>query len=119
MGKKKEPGVEGVLARLDPERRGLVDALRSIVKQTVPEVKETVKWGNITYMFCGENLAWIVIYSDHVDLGFFRGTELNSKMLEGTGKNMRHIKMRTITDINQAGITMLLEKSAELEKTQE
>jgi uncharacterized protein YdhG (YjbR/CyaY superfamily) len=48
MGKKKEPGVEGVLARLDPERRGLVDALRSIVKQTVPEVKETVKWGNIT-----------------------------------------------------------------------
>jgi hypothetical protein len=44
---------------------------------------------------------------------------LNSKLLEGTGKNMRHIKMRRITDINQAEITRLLEKAAELEQTQE
>ena len=119
MRKTKGKSIEKILESLNPEKRELTEALRSIVKQVLPEVEETVKWGNITYLLGGENLAWIIVYGDHVDLGFFRGTELNSKLLEGTGKNLRHIKMRNIVEINQAEISRLLEKAAELEKTQE
>ena len=55
---------------------------------------ETVKWGNITYLLDDRKIAWILFYRDHVDLGFFAGAKLHSKLLEGTGKGLRHVKIR-------------------------
>ena len=119
MRNTKGANVEKILESLSPEKKELTEQLRSIVKKVLPEIEETVKWGNITYLLNGENLAWIIVYDEHVDLGFFRGTELNSKLLEGTGKNLRHIKIKNKNELNEAEITRLLEKAAELEKTQE
>ena len=75
--------------------------------------------GHITYLLGDENLAWTIIYKDHVDFGFFRGAELDAKVLEGTGKGLRHIKIRDKNSINETEITKLLKEAAELEKKQE
>ena len=86
------------------------------MKGVFPEIVETVKWGNITYLMGGENLAWIVTYRDHVDFGFFRGAELESKMLEGTGKGLRHIKIRRSNEVAEKELVELLKRATELEK---
>jgi hypothetical protein len=111
----KEKTVEGILSNLGPQQKDITEKLRNISKKTQPQSEETVKWGNITYLLNGENLAWIAFYKDHVDFGFFRGAELHSKLLEGTGKGLRRIKIREIKDIDEAEISRLLKDAARLE----
>ena len=40
--------------------------------------------------------AYVNVFTHHVNVGFFYGADLYDKMglLEGTGKNMRHIKIK-------------------------
>jgi hypothetical protein len=114
MRKFKGKTVEEIIGSLDAQQREIVGKLRSTAKKTLPKIVETVKWGNITYLLGDKNLAWIIIYKDHVDFGFFRGAELESKLLEGTGKGLRHIKIRSSSDLDEPEITRLLKRAAEL-----
>ena len=68
--------------------------IRNMILVLVPEMDEVVKWKNLFYEKNGFVCA-IVLHKDHVNLQFARGTELKdpAKMLEGTGKKMRHIKI--------------------------
>ncbi len=52
-----------------------------------------------------------------MDIGFFRGAELHSKLLEGTGKGLRHIKIKDLETMPELGIKRLLKEAAELEKS--
>jgi hypothetical protein len=71
---------------------------------------ETVKWGNFTYLLGENNLAWILIYIDHVDYGFFRGTQLNSHSLDGTGKGLWHIRINGDKSLNEQEILRLIKE---------
>ena len=116
MRKTKGKTLEEIVGNLDPQQKGIAEKLRSIVKKTLPDITETVKWGNITYLLDAKNLAWIIFYKDHADFGFFKGAKLKSKLLEGTGKNLRHIKIRENNDIKEPEITRLLKDAEKLEK---
>jgi Domain of unknown function (DU1801) len=52
---------------------------------------------------------------DHVNLGFVRGAELadSQGILEGTGKQMRHIKIRNMSDLFQPAIRFYLQEACE------
>lgn len=91
----KGKGIDDIMMKLDPGKRAIMNSIRELVKKSMPDAEETVKWGNVTYLVNGENFAWILAYNDHADLGFFRGAEVKSKLLEGTGKKLRHVKIRT------------------------
>ena len=117
MRKFKGKTVGEIVGSLDQEQKEIVAKLRSLVKRVFPEIVETVKWGNITYLMGGENLAWIIIYRDHVDFGFFRGAELESKLLEGTGKGLRHIKIRSSNEIDEKEVVGILKRAVGLEKS--
>lgn len=106
--------VEDVLSSLNPQQRETAEKLRTIIKETLPDTVESVKWGNIIYQLHDKNLAWLTAYTNHLDLGFFRGAQLDSEQLEGTGKALRHIKIRNKQDIDEAEIKRLLKKAAEL-----
>ncbi len=113
-GRAKAKTVEGIVIQLDPQRRELTEKLRALVRETMPEAVETVKWGNVTYLLKGKNLSWLIMYKDHVDLGFFQGAGLKSKRLEGTGKGLRHIKVRTPADIDETEFARLLRDARSL-----
>ena len=38
------------------------------------------------------------------------------KLLEGTGKGVRHVKLRTVADVNKPGVKKLLVEAAKLNK---
>jgi hypothetical protein len=68
--------------------------LRDIILRTFPDIKEEMKWGALT--FSGEKF-YIGALRDYVNLGFsINGLTKEEKVLfEGSGKTMRHIKIRT------------------------
>jgi hypothetical protein len=57
-----------------------------------------------------EAYCMIPIYSNHLNLGFNKGTLLNDpkKLLQGTGKLIRHIPITTVSDFNNAAVKSLI-----------
>jgi hypothetical protein len=100
----------------NPELEKVVRALRSFVKKIVPGTKETVNsWGVPTfvakYPFC-----FYMVGKYHVTLGFSYGTSLPDPagLLEGTGKNIRHVKLPKVEDLEQKGLRELVLAAARL-----
>jgi hypothetical protein len=60
-------------------------------------------------------ICYIGVTRDHVNLGFVRGAELadSQGILEGTGKQMRHIKIRNMSDLFQPAIRFYLQEACE------
>ena len=100
-----------LLALLATRHSGVTDlalALRDVVLEEAPEATELVhdvKYAvALNYTFTGrvkEAFVHIVVYSAHVNLGFWRGAELpdRKKLLEGTGKMIRHIRFTSHADL--------------------
>ncbi len=70
--------------------------------------------GNPIYTVKGNHVAWLINYKNHLDFGFFMGSKLHSDLLEGTGKTLRHIKVRSPDDINEIEFMRLLREAAKL-----
>ena len=96
----KPESVEAYLADLTPPMRETVGALRSLIREAAPELDETFKWGRPCYEHHGL-VAYIKAAKAHVTFGFERGEELSDPegLLEGSGKKMRHVKLRGPQDI--------------------
>lgn len=54
--------------------------------------------------------AYVNVFTDHVNVGFFQGTELADpyEILEGTGKFMRHVKLRLGDVSHEATLEQLI-----------
>lgn len=60
--------------------------------------------------------AYVNVYKSHVSIGFFLGAYLSDPegLLEGTGKQMRHIKLRPQAAINNIAVTALIHQAYSL-----
>jgi hypothetical protein len=60
-----------------------------------------------------EHYAYIAAQWSHVNLGFYHGTSLidSNDLLEGTGKELRHIKLRDLSVVKSSAITDLLRQA--------
>ena len=67
-----------------------------------PALSEAIKWGNPTYEKQGK-VCYLAATKGYVSLGFFNRTGLTDPhgRIEGTGKKMRHVKIRALSDIDQ------------------
>jgi hypothetical protein len=66
-----------------------------------------MKWGVPTY---GDGKYYIVALKNHVNIGFSlkRLSKKEQELFEGSGKTMKHIKIRTIKEIEKKRIVELL-----------
>jgi hypothetical protein len=103
---------------LEGWRAEAVSALRQIVREAAPEAEEAIKWARPVYSHNGP-LCYIRAFNDHVNLGFWRGTELEAAegILTGEGQKMAHISFSSREDINPDVITPLLQQAIELNQT--
>lgn len=101
------------LADQPPKNRAIIKALRAFVKRTAPTLAETVKWGNGCWV--KGKVPVVYVYSDKgfVQFGFFRGAALEDKkgLLEGKGQYVRHIKVRSVADIDRAAFAALVRQA--------
>ena len=55
--------------------------------------------------------GYVNVFTSHVNVGFFHGASLPdpARLLEGTGKFMRHVKLRPGTTTNFAALSGLID----------
>lgn len=108
--------IDQYLAELPPNGFDLTNQLRAIIKKALPEITEKVdSWGHLSFTLHGNPISWMINYANHVNFGFTFGARLQSDRLEGTGKNFRHIKIRSIDDIDENEFIRLLQEAAKLD----
>ncbi len=102
--------VDTYVKKLPPSTRAVVEALRRLIVAIAPHAHEDLKWGQPWYAG-NKGVCYIAAFKDHVNLGFARGAELPdpAARLEGTGKGMRHVKIRSGKEIDAAVKTLARE----------
>jgi hypothetical protein len=90
--------------------------LRNLILDAEPEFDEVIRWKNLTYGPSKMLLA-IVIHKNHLNLEFANGKSLveDGYPLEGTGKNLRHLKIQTESDLESELLPDIIRKSIELD----
>jgi hypothetical protein len=114
MVKSKPKTTEEILTKLNPKQKEIAEKIRAIIKNVLPDVVEMVRRGKITYVLNGKDFASISLAKDHVDLDLVAGTKVGSDLLKGrgTGKDVRHIKITTMKNIEEPEFTRLLKDAA-------
>jgi hypothetical protein len=87
-------------------QKELMIKVRHILHHAVPGVVESYKW-NRPVFGTSKDFAYLLTTKAHVNLGFYNYQKLvdEKKLLEGTGKDMRHIKLKTVADIDEKLLT--------------
>src|SRR5436305_12748389 len=91
-------------------------ALRKLVLEEAPDVDEVICRGYAVSIAFTYTKKWtdafchIAVYKGHVSLGFNRGAELPGAegVLEGTGKLVRHLPVRTSADLDNPNLRRFL-----------
>jgi hypothetical protein len=75
------------------------------------DVRELLHDGHPTACVGDAAFAYVNAFKDHVNVGFFRGAEIADPkgLLEGTGKLMRHVKLRPEREVDATALTKLIE----------
>ena len=112
--------IEDAVAKAVPEARALAHQLRALVIVVMPEVVE-VPWPKMRMASYGvgpkkktEHFCYISAQKNDVNLGFYYGAELPDPdgLLQGTGKLLRHVKIREPKAIHSRAIRQLLQAAS-------
>ena len=97
---------------------GVARAVRTLVKKSVAGAEEYVNPWKIPTFDLNGPLCFYMVAKDHVLFGFMRGAMLSDpgKLLEGTGKYLRHVKLRSAGNVRRPEVHALLEEAAELNR---
>jgi hypothetical protein len=105
--------VEGIARRL---RQLIIDVYPDVVE--VPWPKQRIIGYGVGPKKMSEHFCYIGAHGEHVNLGFYRGAELPDPegLMEGTGKKLRHVKVRELAGVEQPSLRRLIESSLQERK---
>ena len=108
--------------KVKPQFRETFDAAIALIRAQETGLDESVKWGHLWLHRGSENLiALAQLSGSHLNLQFANGAHLVDleRVLEGTGKDMRHIKLKTPAQVRDLApvISALVKQSVELGQT--
>jgi hypothetical protein len=94
------------------------------IRKCGPDVTELLHDGWPTACLVDAAFAYTAVHAAHVNVGFYRGSELPDPagLLEGSGKRMRHVKLKPGEEIDEMALEALIEAAcanmkARLERT--
>ena len=81
-----------------------------VMRECGDDVRELVHDGCPVACVADAAFAYVNAFTAHVNVGFFRGAEIADPegLLEGTGKYMRHVKLRPETHFNTTALRKLI-----------
>ena len=96
-----------------PEKFEILKDLRQIVFSNYPEVKERIIYGGIMFSL-EDDFGGLFVRKNHISFEFSFGVDMDDpdKILEGTGKYRRHLKIRSLADIKDKQVDFFVKQSA-------
>lgn len=95
----------------------VADRAEEVIRRAAPLLRVEHHWGHPWWV--GTDLVCAVGYfSQHAAIEFWRGSTVPDPehLLEGTGKNLRHVKLRTLKDASSAGLRRLVQRAVALDR---
>jgi hypothetical protein len=127
MATAEEISLSQQLRKIPPTARPIVQAARRRVKAAAPKANEityqsqpprsaSAMWKLVRYAVDGSNVVGIGTFPKYSALFFYRGRDLDdgSGLLEGGGKQMRFIRLRTPADAEKPAVKKMVQKAFRL-----
>jgi hypothetical protein len=106
-----DPAIDVWLRAQRADLRPLVETWFTRMRQCGGDVRELMHDGCPTACVDDGAFGYVNAFRDHVNVGFFFGALLNdpARLLEGTGKRGRHVKLRPGRELDSAALAALIE----------
>ena len=118
-----DEAVDALLAKHPPEMQAIERRLRESILAAMPEAREYVDTGNKLLAYAVgprmRDLAFAIIaHKGHVNLQLADGVDLPDPdgIVEGTGKRIRHVKLRTVDDVDRPAVRALIEEELRIRR---
>ena len=107
---KRDPAIEIWMEEHSGELGTIARHWFDVMRECGDDVRELMHDGFPTACVADAAFAYVNAFKAHVNVGFFRGAELSdsANQLEGTGKYMRHVKLRPESDVDAKALMKLV-----------
>ena len=106
----RDPAIEAWMHDHTDELGAIAQHWFGVLRNCGDDVRELLHDGQPTACVADAAFAYVDAFRAHVDVGFFRGAEIADpgRLLEGTGKFMRHVKLGPGRDVDAAALMKLI-----------
>ena len=111
LGMRRDPEVEDWLGRHSDELGEIARTWFARARASGPDVLEMVHDGCPGACVKDVPFVYVNVFKAHVAVGFFLGADLKdpAHLLEGTGKRMRHVKIRPGAQLDAKALGALIQ----------
>jgi hypothetical protein len=108
---KRDPAIDAWMREHSGELGAIAQRWFEIMRGCGDDVRELLHDGHPTACVGDAAFGYVNSFKAHVNVGFFRGAEIADpeSLLEGTGKFMRHVKLRPDCEVDAAALRKLIE----------
>jgi hypothetical protein len=108
---RRDPAVEGWMRAHSGELGAIARRWFDVMRDCGDDVRELLHDGHPTACAGDAAFGYVNAFTAHVNVGFFRGAEIADPrhLLEGTGKYMRHVKLRPDSTVDAQALTVLIQ----------
>jgi hypothetical protein len=108
---KRDPAVEIWMRQHPGELGAIAQRWFEVMRDCGDDVRELLHDGHPTACVSDAAFAYVDAFTAHINVGFFRGAEIADpkRLLEGTGRYMRHVKVRPEKDVDANALIELIE----------
>ena len=110
---KRDPAIDTWLSGRPVALRPLAQLWFSRMRQCGEDVRELMHDGCPVACVADAPFGYVNVFREHVNVGFYNGATLDDPfgLLEGTGKRMRHVKVRLDGKLDPAALRGLIDAS--------
>jgi len=107
---KRDPAIETWMEEHSGELGAIARRWFEVMRDCGDDVQELLHDGHPTACVGDAAFAYVNAFTHHVNVGFFRGAEIADPdgLLEGTGKFMRHVKLRPERAVDTTALSGLI-----------
>lgn len=104
------------IAALPSPQKEICQALRELILENFPHMREELKWNAPAYYYHGKRICLTSGFKDHVTVELFYGAHIRDaqERIVGVGKNTRHMKLQSLQELDPHYFVDLLHQSIEL-----
>jgi len=107
----RDPTIDAWMKEHAGELGAIADRWFAVMRRCGDEVRELLHDGCPVACLGDVPFGYVNVFTSHVNVGFFHGAALSdpARLLQGTGKFMRHVKLRPGTATNVAALATLID----------
>jgi hypothetical protein len=107
----REPAIDAWMNEHAGELGAMAQRWFEVMRKCGDEVRELLHDGCPVACLGDAPFAYVNVFTAHVNVGFFQGAALSdpARLLQGSGKFMRHVKLRPGMPINSAALSNLID----------